>query len=67
LFSEMIALKEKDHSELHAALLQLGEKPDDSGSFMATIHKTIIYSGAGCHYWITVDAFIFCNGRRRSV
>ena len=42
LFSEMAALKEKDHAELHAGLTKLGEKPDESGSFMATVHKTVI-------------------------
>jgi uncharacterized protein (TIGR02284 family) len=42
LFSEMAALKEKDHVELHAGLTKLGEKPDESGSFMATVHKTVI-------------------------
>jgi uncharacterized protein (TIGR02284 family) len=41
-FSEMIALKEKDHSDLHGALTRLGEKPDESGSFMATVHTTVI-------------------------
>ena len=38
----MVALKEKDHSEIHAGLSKLGEKPDDSGSFMSTVHKTVI-------------------------
>lgn len=42
LFADMLALKERDHSELHACLTRLGEQPDDSGSFMATIHKTVI-------------------------
>lgn len=42
LFSEMAALKERDHTELHAGLMKLGEKPDKSGSFMATVHKTVI-------------------------
>jgi uncharacterized protein (TIGR02284 family) len=41
-FGQMIALKEKDHSELHAGLSKLGEKPDESGSFMSTVHKTVI-------------------------
>jgi uncharacterized protein (TIGR02284 family) len=41
-FGEMVALKEKDHSELHAGLSKLGEKPDESGSFMSTVHKTVI-------------------------
>lgn len=42
LFSKMAALKAKDHAELHAGLMKLGEKPDESGSFMATVHKTVI-------------------------
>jgi uncharacterized protein (TIGR02284 family) len=41
-FSEMVALKEKDHAELHGALSRLGEKPDEDGSFMSTVHKTVI-------------------------
>ena len=42
LFAEMVALKEKDHAELHAGLTDLGEEPDESGSFMSTVHKTVI-------------------------
>ena len=38
----MVALKEKDHAELHGALTRLGEKPDEDGSFMSTVHKTVI-------------------------
>jgi uncharacterized protein (TIGR02284 family) len=38
----MIVLKERDHLELHAGLSKLGEKPDESGSFMSTVHKTAI-------------------------
>lgn len=41
-FAEMAALKESDHAGLHQALLKMGEEPDDSGSFMATVHKTVI-------------------------
>ena len=41
-FADMIALKEKDHSELHAGLSKLGEQPDETGSFMSTVHKTVI-------------------------
>ncbi|MGJ5181455.1 ferritin-like domain-containing protein [Bradyrhizobium oligotrophicum] len=42
LFAEMISLKERDHAELHDALTRLGETPDDSGSFMSTVHETVI-------------------------
>jgi uncharacterized protein (TIGR02284 family) len=41
-FAEMVALKEKDHAELHGALTRLGEKPDEDGSLMSTVHKTVI-------------------------
>ncbi|WP_315719641.1 MULTISPECIES: PA2169 family four-helix-bundle protein [unclassified Bradyrhizobium] len=42
LFAEMIALKERDHAELHDALRRMGETPDESGSFMSTVHQTVI-------------------------
>ncbi len=41
LFGQMIALRTKDHEAIHHALTQHGEKPDESGSFMATVHKTM--------------------------
>ena len=37
----MIALRSKDHQEIHHALSARGETPDESGSFMATVHKTM--------------------------
>lgn len=40
-FGQMIALRTKDHEAIHRALTQKGEKPDESGSFMATLHKTM--------------------------
>ncbi|NPU13120.1 PA2169 family four-helix-bundle protein [Bradyrhizobium sp. 83002] len=42
LFAEMIALKERDHAELHDALRRMGETPDEAGSFMSTVHQTVI-------------------------
>ena len=42
VFSDMIALREKHHSELHGSLTRLGETPDEDGSFMATVHETVI-------------------------
>lgn len=42
LFAEMLALKRSNHAELHSALTKMGEAPDESGSFMATVHKTVI-------------------------
>ena len=41
LFGQMIALRSKDHEAIHKALAAKGETPDESGSFMATIHKTM--------------------------
>lgn len=40
-FGQMIALRTKDHEAIHQALTQQGETPDESGSFMATVHKTM--------------------------
>jgi uncharacterized protein (TIGR02284 family) len=42
LFTDMVALKETNHSELHDDLVKLGEQPDESGSFMSTVHQTVI-------------------------
>jgi len=42
LFQEMIALHAQNADELASELGRLGEKADDSGSFMTTIHRTII-------------------------
>lgn len=30
------------HDDIHARLLQLGEQPDEGGSFMSTIHEAVI-------------------------
>lgn len=41
LFGQMIALRTKDHEAIHGALSRKGETPDEGGSFMATVHKTM--------------------------
>lgn len=57
---EMIALRRTDHEELHRALIAAGEKPDDDGSFMTTVHETVVavraaFTGIGKK---TLPAFI---------
>ena len=42
LFGEMIALHSHAHRDVHEGLLAAGETPDDSGSFMGTVHRTVI-------------------------
>ncbi len=41
LFREMIALREAHHHEIDAHLRDAGERPDESGSFMTAVHRTI--------------------------
>ena len=41
LFRQMIALRSTDHEAIHSTLAGLGEQANDSGSFMATVHKTV--------------------------
>ena len=41
-FWDMMALRERSHDELHRVLLDMGQKPDESGSFMTTVHQTVI-------------------------
>ena len=42
LFGDMITLHSKAHRDVHESLLEAGEEPDDSGSFMGTVHRTVI-------------------------
>lgn len=42
LFSNMIALRERDSAEIAGLLATLGEKADDKGSFMTTVNRAII-------------------------
>jgi uncharacterized protein (TIGR02284 family) len=42
LFREMIALRDRDTQKISAMLQVLGQQPDSSGSFMSTVHRTVI-------------------------
>jgi uncharacterized protein (TIGR02284 family) len=42
VFRRLRLAHEKAHAELHHLLLARGMKPDERGSFMSTVHKTII-------------------------
>ena len=42
LFQEMGALHDKHHADIHKALVDAGEQPDEEGSFMTTVHAGII-------------------------
>jgi uncharacterized protein (TIGR02284 family) len=42
LFQDMILLHVRNADELAAALRAAGERPDASGSFMSTVHRTIM-------------------------
>ena len=42
LFRDMIALHETNAAELSRELIRVNEIPDDEGSFMSTVHETIM-------------------------
>jgi uncharacterized protein (TIGR02284 family) len=42
LFRDMIAIRTKDADELAACLRALGQTPDVDGSYMSTIHRTVM-------------------------
>jgi uncharacterized protein (TIGR02284 family) len=42
LFRDMIAVHDRHASELGTALTAAGQKPDNGGSFMSTVHRTIM-------------------------
>ena len=41
-FRDMAALRSEDHDEIHRCLVAHGAHPDENGSFMASIHQTVI-------------------------
>ena len=41
LFREMIELRDRHHSEIDRHLRAAGEEPDESGSFLTLVHRTI--------------------------
>lgn len=42
IFEKLSALHAQAHSDVHAILLAKGEHPDESGSFLSVVHKTVI-------------------------
>jgi uncharacterized protein (TIGR02284 family) len=42
VFERMSALHARAHADVHAILLSKGERPDESGSFLSLVHKTVI-------------------------
>ena len=42
LFEKMSALHAKAHADVHSILLARGERPDESGSLLSVVHKTVI-------------------------
>lgn len=42
LFRDMIDMRERDAAELAALLASMGHTPDRDGSFMSTVHRTVI-------------------------
>lgn len=42
LFADMAGKRRADHRAIHEALIQEGESPDDSGSFMSTLHRAAV-------------------------
>jgi uncharacterized protein (TIGR02284 family) len=42
LFERAKSLHEKAHASIHAILSARGAAPDDKGSFMSTVHETVI-------------------------
>ena len=42
LFERLSALHARGHGDVHAMLLARGERPDESGSFLSLVHKTVV-------------------------
>lgn len=42
MFEKMRALHHQAHSDIDGILVAKGEQPDESGSFMSTVHETVV-------------------------
>lgn len=42
LFDDMIARRSRDHEKVHQFLVAKGADPDESGSFLAAAHRTLV-------------------------
>ena len=42
LFRRIIEMRERHHAEIHKALAERGDEPDDGTSIMATVHKAAV-------------------------
>ena len=42
VLEEALQLHRRGHDRIHKLIVELGEQPDESGSFMASVHKAII-------------------------
>ena len=42
LFADMIGRRERDHQRVHQFLVAKGIEPDESGSFTASAHRTLV-------------------------
>ena len=67
VFRIMLALHLKHHSELHALLIAGGERPDDTGSFMSTVHKAVIGIRAAVTGLAENSLESFAGGEKRLV
>lgn len=42
LFDDMIARRSRDHQKMHQFLVAKGAEPDESGSFLASAHRSLV-------------------------
>jgi uncharacterized protein (TIGR02284 family) len=42
IFEKLAALHGRGHADVHGMLMEAGERPNESGSFLSLVHKTVI-------------------------
>jgi uncharacterized protein (TIGR02284 family) len=65
LFEELRALHQKAHADVHAILVGKGEQPDETGSFMSMVHKTVVSVRAAITGLDKPSLTSFANGEER--
>lgn len=65
IFQELRALHQEAHADVHAILVGKGEQPDEAGSFMSMVHKTVVSVRAAVTGLDKPSLTSFANGEER--
>jgi uncharacterized protein (TIGR02284 family) len=67
IFEKMAALHARAHANVHAILLDKGDRPDESGSYLSVVHKAVISIRSAVEGLDRSSLWSFADGEERIV